>query len=254
MSKLSKLDVRGIAEGRPTIKDKGISIEEDAMVERARVRGYALDFDPSLRIAPQSPAQALDVDPFVERAGERGYALDFVPRYDTPKRRLNGGVKAVQSDPKLTARLQNGPGLLFVGARNQNIAREQTVRAMEAVGRAWAARHPHGPRMRVGGIGNVYGGPLQRGVDKDGRPLFHKSHETGLDVDVRPMRQDGREADVTIFEKHYSRELTSELIRLFQTQLELPVHVIFFNDPLVPGVQAQEGHHNHFHVRFQMPR
>ena len=69
------------------------------------------------------------------------------------------------------------------------------------------------------------------------------------------MRTDEKEEDTDISRPNeYSRDLTASLIGLFYSQNILPVDVIFFNDPLVPGVTKETGHDNHFHVRFRAPK
>jgi murein endopeptidase len=81
----------------------------------------------------------------------------------------------------------------------------------------------------------------------------HKSHRTGLDVDIRPVRGDGREAPTTYQSPDYSRPLTQELVNMIRGNGVLPVRFVFFNDPAVNGVSPQAGHDNHLHVRFQLP-
>ena len=81
----------------------------------------------------------------------------------------------------------------------------------------------------------------------------HKSHRLGIDIDVRPMRKDGKNQPVTINEAEYDRALTTELIDLWWTKA--PVQQVFFNDPTVIAAhlsQHVEGHGNHFHVRLRM--
>ena len=99
----------------------------------------------------------------------------------------------------------------------------------------------------MGDISRYGGGPLPP----------HKSHRLGVDIDIRLMRNDGREAGVTYQDAAYSRALTVELIRAIQANGVLRVKVIYFNDPTVirsvPGVKEQKGHDNHLHVRFDPP-
>ncbi len=85
-----------------------------------------------------------------------------------------------------------------------------------------------------------------------GGDMGHKSHKVGVDVDVRPLRKDGKPLPTSIFLSSYSRDLTASLIgsffylNAFLTQ----VKVIFFNDSSISDVTRSDGHNDHFHVRF----
>jgi penicillin-insensitive murein endopeptidase len=75
----------------------------------------------------------------------------------------------------------------------------------------------------------------------------HQTHRKGLEVDVRPLRKDGREEGVRWTDtKHYDKDGTAILIGLFR--IFAPVVLIYFNDPLVPGVSKMVKHDDHFHV------
>lgn len=89
------------------------------------------------------------------------------------------------------------------------------------------------------GIGNisVAGGTKMRD---------HRSHRSGLDVDVRPLRRDGKNMRVTRFDKLYDRDATAKLIGLFLNSGE--VNVVYFNDLRIRGVKFLVGHDDHFHV------
>jgi len=162
-------------------------------------------------------------------------------------------VKAIRSDPALTAEVRSGPGYVFVGSRGQNRCHPETKKAIEEVGRQWNELHPGGPKIRIGAIGVVYGGPLVKRIEKSGEVLYHESHQKGIDVDVRPMRNDNRDLETEVDSPTYSHELTKQLIELFQNQGALKVDWVFFNDPAIPGVKHEFGHSNHFHVRFLPP-
>jgi penicillin-insensitive murein DD-endopeptidase len=71
----------------------------------------------------------------------------------------------------------------------------------------------------------------------------------GLEVDVRPLRKDGKQAPVTYTDAEYDRAATSQLIALFRAHAVGPF-VIFFNDLKIPGVTAQQKHDDHFHFQF----
>ncbi|MGK5081061.1 hypothetical protein ACQ4W6_22555 [Janthinobacterium sp. HLX7-2] len=74
----------------------------------------------------------------------------------------------------------------------------------------------------------------------------HEGHQSGLDIDVRPLRKDGAEASVSWSDTQYDHDATTKLISLF---LEYSiVKVIFFNDKEIPRVIQRIHHDNHFHV------
>jgi murein endopeptidase len=89
------------------------------------------------------------------------------------------------------------------------------------------------------GVGNI---SLERG----GYMAPHSSHQRGVDVDIIPVRTDGREDGVTIHQAAYSRSRTQSLLNLVWA--ELSIRVILFNDGGVTRVQYWPGHDNHFHV------
>ena len=89
------------------------------------------------------------------------------------------------------------------------------------------------------GIGNI---SLADGVRFPG----HGTHKIGLEVDLRPLRKDGKHLPVTYFEAEYDSEATRKLIALFwQSGL---VRRVLFNDLTIPRVTRAGGHDNHFHV------
>jgi hypothetical protein len=75
----------------------------------------------------------------------------------------------------------------------------------------------------------------------------HHSHRNGLQIDIRPLRKDGRRRGCTIYERDYDRAATARLIGLFNHH---PLATsILFNDASVPHVQWWKNHHDHFHVQ-----
>ena len=105
-----------------------------------------------------------------------------------------------------------------------------------AVEREWALIE-----TRKFGVGNI--------SVAGGRAFGHKSHRKGLEVDVRPLRKDGRHIPVTFLSPDYDRHATQRLIQLFRDCVAAPL-VIFFNDGKIPGTQPLEKHNDHFHVQF----
>jgi len=108
---------------------------------------------------------------------------------------------------------------------------------------AWNGLHGDRP-MSIGQISKRGGGPFPP----------HVSHRLGVDIDVRPMRKDGKNQPVSIDEGQYDRDITTELIELWWQKA--PVMALFFNDPTVIAKGLSrfvKGHGNHFHVRLRMP-
>jgi len=94
-------------------------------------------------------------------------------------------------------------------------------------------------RRRIG-IGNI-----SRADGFDDRD--HGSHKNGLQVDIRPLRKDGREIPLVWTDKqHYDREATAKVIELFR--LFSPVKFVLFNDTSIPFVKWAPKHDDHFHV------
>ena len=84
-----------------------------------------------------------------------------------------------------------------------------------------------------------------------GKMSPHKSHQTGLNVDVRPCRKDLLWQPVTINEPMiYDQGRTKLLINMFLSHPN--VEKILFNDSDIyktnPRVEFSAGHDNHFHI------
>lgn len=101
----------------------------------------------------------------------------------------------------------------------------------------WQARDAR--RIGIGDI-SMAGGP---------KPPDHDSHRSGLEVDVRPLRKDGREEPVAWWDANYDLEGTARLIDLFRTYA--PVVKIYFNGPEIPFVKRAVRHDDHFHVKLR---
>ncbi|MCA8921227.1 MAG: penicillin-insensitive murein endopeptidase [Planctomycetes bacterium] len=131
----------------------------------------------------------------------------------------------------------SGPGFASYAAESGRWGTPRMVYGLERIGRRWQGGGR--PVMRVGDISLAGGGPMPG----------HASHQLGVDVDVSPVRNDGRALPVTIFESSYSRALTRRLLGLFVS--ELPIQLIFFNDDAAGPVQRWPNHDNHFHARIR---
>lgn len=75
----------------------------------------------------------------------------------------------------------------------------------------------------------------------------HATHTLGFEVDIRPIRKDGKHVPVTIHDHQaYDFEATAKLIGLFHIYAN--VMVTYFNDLRIPFVKKAKFHDNHFHV------
>lgn len=102
----------------------------------------------------------------------------------------------------------------------------------------------HG-RVAIGDIGLEHGGDI----------AGHDSHERGLDVDVRLMRnaRDQCAIGVSYRSSAYDRAATRDLINAIRATAKGHVKLIFFNDPVLIReglVRWYTGHDNHLHIRY----
>jgi murein endopeptidase len=127
-----------------------------------------------------------------------------------------------------------------------------TLDLLYRIAAEWARTHPDAPEMTINRISLPFGGPF--------RPSA--SHQTGFDVDIRPMRNDGEYEGVTWNNLRYDQDLTRDLINTIRRVAGAShVQYIFFNDPdlgnerLVtpdkPDSRNPHAHDNHLHVRFR---
>ncbi len=134
----------------------------------------------------------------------------------------------------------NGPGFYCYSSPTRRWGLPQFVYGFERVARRWSLEHAK-PRIGVGDIS------LENGGDISG----HVSHEKGVDGDFLPIRNDGVEGRVTIYDSYYSRTYTQRVIDLFVS--EIRVKYVFFNDTQTQHTTEWPNHANHFHVRMYEP-
>lgn len=148
------------------------------------------------------------------------------------------------STSKVNAQLPaSGPGFYSYAPSSRRYGIPETIRTLQQISSTWAAAHPSGARIGFGDISLQGGGPISG----------HASHQKGVDVDVRLMRNDGKEEPTVYQSANYSRALTQQLIDLIRANGVLRVQYIFFNDPQAKGVSKWPNHDNHLHVRFYNP-
>lgn len=108
------------------------------------------------------------------------------------------------------------------------------------VEREWAAID-----NRKFGVGNI--------SQADG-PAYekHESHKNGLQVDIRPIRKDGRHEAVYWYQaEDYDQAATGKLIALFHAYPG--VRKILYNDQHAsPFVTPYKNHDHHFHVELSV--
>lgn len=112
---------------------------------------------------------------------------------------------------------------------------EATIQALREVARTFAYNLPN-VQIGIGDISFENGGTMSP----------HQSHQKGLDVDIRPLRNDRVHSPVTISDPHYDRETTRWLVESLLAHRN--VRRILFNDTHIVGVHFFPGHHNHLHV------
>jgi len=110
-----------------------------------------------------------------------------------------------------------------------------TVKTLVSVCKKFALKYP-GVSVAIGDMSFTDGASMSP----------HKSHRSGRDADIRPVRTDGKMLPVTYTDSNYSRERTAALVALLQA--ERNVKSILFNDSHIVGVKHWAGHDNHLHV------
>jgi penicillin-insensitive murein DD-endopeptidase len=123
------------------------------------------------------------------------------------------------------------------GAGVNQYVHPQMLSLILAVEREWQAIE-----TRKFGIGDISsaGGPKMWG---------HDSHRRGVEVDIRPLRKDGKQIGCVYYDDAYDRAGTEKLIKLFRACSASPL-LVFFNDIKIPGVRPLAKHDNHFHLQF----
>ncbi len=111
-----------------------------------------------------------------------------------------------------------------------------------------AAQTVYGKGLGPVAIGDI---SFEHGGDIDG----HKTHENGLDVDIRPMRKDPQQAlrGTYWYWESYDRAATRELVRTIRATAPGHVKLIYFNDPVLvrEGLTTSYPYHDgHLHIRY----
>ena len=116
---------------------------------------------------------------------------------------------------------------------------------------AYAARHPHAPRVGIGDLSLPGGGDFGPRFGGPG----HFSHQNGLDVDVYYPRRDRSERPPKV-SAQVDLRLAQELLDLFVAAGAERIFVGLNVDLVGPrGIVAARVHHdNHLHIRIPRAR
>lgn len=134
-----------------------------------------------------------------------------------------------------------GAGYYTYGPVDHRYGQAHVVAAITAFASRWAEEHPSW-LIGIGDLSRRGGGDTPR----------HSGHENGLNIDLRPMRSDGRHEPVTIYQAAYSHERTGALAGALRAMREM--ELILFNDRAITGVKWWAGHDNHLHLQFKAAR
>lgn len=129
------------------------------------------------------------------------------------------------------------------GVANANWGTGAAVGQIEAAAATMVAKG-YG-RVALGNIGLEHGGDI----------AGHETHEVGLDVDVRPIRdnRDQCRYGTNIRLASYDRTATRVLIRAIRAAAPGHVKLIYFNDPKLVAeglTTSYPGHDDHLHIRY----
>jgi peptidoglycan hydrolase-like protein with peptidoglycan-binding domain len=133
-----------------------------------------------------------------------------------------------------------------VGNGRANWGTGAAIGQLEAASKAFAATHQG--RVPVGDISYEHGGNI---------PL-HATHEVGLDVDIRPIRDAENQCTWGTNWRFtsYDRAATRTLIKMIRAAAPGHVKLIYFNDPVLirEGLTRwYAGHDDHLHIRYCEP-
>ncbi|MGC5038095.1 penicillin-insensitive murein endopeptidase [Streptomyces sp. DT190] len=119
------------------------------------------------------------------------------------------------------------------------------VAQLEAAAAAFAGTG-NGP-LPVGDAGFEHGGDIPG----------HASHETGLDIDVWPVRTDSAQCTagrITWQSPTYDRAATRRLVQEIRAKAPGHVELVYFNDPQLISeglTTSYPNHDNHLHIRYR---
>lgn len=151
---------------------------------------------------------------------------------------------------------KNGVGYIGYKSDATRYGTAFTVNFIKQLAVEWLAKRPQGPRLQIGDLSPMGGGPCPNGgKDGQGNPTFHKSHAGGWDFDVQIIREDCKELVRSIKITDPSTHApTQELVTLIETLADKHLKFIFTAAPdKIHGahVRLEKEHMYHLHVRLR---
>jgi peptidoglycan hydrolase-like protein with peptidoglycan-binding domain len=130
-----------------------------------------------------------------------------------------------------------------VGNGKANWGTGAAIGQLEAASKAFAAKG-HG-RVSVGDASLEHGGDIR----------LHQTHERGLDIDIRPIRDNENQCTWGTNWRFasYDRAATRQLIDMIRATAPGHVKLIYFNDPVLIREGRTTwfaGHDDHLHIRY----
>ena len=151
------------------------------------------------------------------------------------------GLKYLNREPFILLPQVSGFGYYSYGKGSWNDRQwgtQATIDALKDIARQFNWNNPTA-QIGIGDISLQFGQSMSP----------HKSHRSGMNVDIRPCRTDNAMIPVAFTDTDYDQEKTKLLIELCLSHKN--VKDIFFNDPEIyklDRVSFLEGHHDHFHI------
>jgi hypothetical protein len=113
-----------------------------------------------------------------------------------------------------------------------------TIAALLRIGKKFSSLYPD-LEIGIGDLSYANGAEMKP----------HKSHRSGRNADIRPLRKDGRHVGVQYTSSDYSRERTKGLVETILADHNC--RSILFNDSAIAGVTHWEGHDDHLHINMK---
>lgn len=180
---------------------------------------------------------------FENKKGETSSNNQQVQTPANPKPKDNNQSGVSQSTKGFTELPKDGPGFKRQGGNITAWGTPSTIESFMSIAKNWSEKSDK----------LIYYNDLSQ--KNGGDHPAHKSHETGTDIDIRPIRKDNKnEGGITWESSSYDRDATRKLIEII---LKDPnVESIYFNDPVLikefkDRVIFAAGHHNHLHINFK---
>jgi len=206
-------------------------------------------YDPRIaRWLQRDPIDAASGDPNLYRycGNEPVSSWDDGAQRQKKQRRNPSSQRKKPRNPLNLQQLPEGIGYYSYVSRDRQYACPKMIECLQNVGLVFNALT--GSEFGVGDISKQGGGEFPP----------HKSHQRGVDADVRPIRTDCARKGVKVGDKQYDRERTLLLVLLFRILCD--VDVIGFQDATLEKeveqyigdvVRAWKGHADHLHVRLK---